>query len=249
MSKISACIITFNEEQAIEDCLKSVNWCDEIIVVDSGSTDQTVEICKSMCCKVIYNKFVCFSSQRQFASNQASNDWILFIDADERITPSLIDEFKSITEEKIDEFIAFNIRFQTYVYGRLMRSCGLKNEKHVRLYNRKHVSFSDHSVHESLTINGPVGLFRGYIVHLTYSDLQEHLEKLNRYTEIWSSEKVAKGKTTTIFKVVIQFPFKFLQFYIFKGGIIDGFTGFVYSFFHGVYGTMKYAKLYQKQNR
>lgn len=249
MIKISACIITFNEEQAIEDCLKSVGWCEEIIVVDSGSTDQTVEICKSMGCKVIYNKFVCFSSQRQFASSQASNDWILFIDADERLTPSLVNEFRNITEDKIDDFVAYNIRFQTYIYGKLMRSCGLKNEKHVRFYNRKYVAFSDRVVHESLIINGPVGKFDGHIVHLTYADLHDHLEKLNRYTEMWSNEKIAKGKTTTIFNVFIQFPVKFFQFYILRGGVIDGFAGFVYSFFYGVYGTMKYAKLYQKQNR
>jgi len=243
MVKISVCIITLNEEHTIEDCLKSVSWCDEIVLVDSGSTDQTVAICQSMGCRVIYNKFTSFSSQRQLAASLAANDWILFVDADERLSPKLIDELRSLEPK----YVAYNINFRTYLYGRLMRSCGLRNEKHIRLYNRKYAKFSDNSVHEQLVVEGLVGSLQNHINHFTHPDLHESLEKINRYTELWSNEKIAGGKKTSVIKVVIQFPFKFIQYYIVRGGIVDGFPGFIYSFSTGVYGTMKYAKLYLKQ--
>ena len=248
MIKITACIITLNEELSIRDCLKSISWCDEIIVIDSGSTDQTVSICEAEGCKVIYNKFDSFSSQRQFASDNASHDWILSIDADERLCDSLINEIKSAAKNGINEHAAYNIKFRTYVHGKLMNSCGMRKEKHIRLYNRKKARFANSSVHEYLQIDGSVGLLKHHIVHFTYSNLYEHLEKLNRYTELWSCDRISTGKRTTIFKVAIQFPVKFIQFFIIKLGFIDGYYGFVFSFLHGVYGTMKYAKLLQKQN-
>ncbi len=247
MIKVSACIITFNEEQTIRECLDTVRWCDEIIVVDSGSTDQTVSICESAGCKVMYHKFFSFSLQRQFASEQASNDWILFIDADERLSPGLIEEFKNLTPETVKRHVAYDLRFKTHIYGKLMRSCGLKYEKHVRFYDRRHVRFDDRIVHECLQINGSVGIFENHVLHYTYPTISSHLVKLNRYTEMWSTESFKKGKRTSLFRVVVQFPIKFFQTFILRGGFKDGFHGFLFSFMHGVSGTMKYAKLYQKQ--
>jgi hypothetical protein len=130
-----------------------------------------------------------------------------------------------------------------------MRSCGLKNEKHIRFYNRQKVAFDDKIVHESLHICGSVGILNGYVHHYTYPDLFEHIVKMNKYTEMWSEESAQRGTRTNLVKILIQMPIKFFQFYILKVGFIDGFHGFAFSFMHGVNGTLKYTKLYQKQQR
>jgi glycosyltransferase involved in cell wall biosynthesis len=249
MLKISAFIITLNEENTIRECVKSVSWCDEILVIDSGSTDRTASICESEGCKVIYNKFKSFSSQRQFASDQAANDWVLYLDADERLTPELIEELQGLNDKNINDFEAYRIKFKTYIYGHLMHSCGLSKEKHIRLYNRKKVHFPNMLVHENLKPTGPVGMMANCIIHHTYADLFDHFEKINRYTELWSTDRFSKGEKTTIFKIIVQIPIKFLHYYIFRGGFRDGFAGFIFSYLYGVYSIMKYAKLYQKQKK
>lgn len=245
--KITACIITLNEEHSIKSCLERLKWCDEIIVVDSGSTDKTVDICEAEGCNVLLRRFDSYPKQRQFAADMAENDWILSIDADEHLSDLLIEEMKSLQQAGQLPEEAYQIKFTTFFFGKPLNSCGMDRESHVRLYNRKAVRYADSPVHEHLNIKGKLGTLQHPILHYTYASLQEHLHKLNHYTEIWSEDKAKRGKRTSIIKVLIQFPFKFFTCYILKYGFINGYRGFLFSFMHAVYGTMKYAKLYQKQ--
>ncbi|MCX6278220.1 MAG: glycosyltransferase family 2 protein [Bacteroidetes bacterium] len=251
MVNLSVAIIVRNEEKNILRCLRSVKpVADEIVVVDSMSTDQTADICRSFGCRVFQRKFDGYGTQKQFAVNQATNDWILSLDADEVISEELINELKSIfpsptyqlTNLPAYQLSAYRIPFSLHFMGRIMKHSGVGNEFHIRLFDRRKGGFTNAPVHEGIEVAGNIGKLKGRIIHYSYRDISRHLEKINIYTSQAAAGYMSKGKSFSRLWVALKFPFSFFSFYLVKGGFLDGYPGFMWSFMAAVYATLKVAK-------
>jgi glycosyltransferase involved in cell wall biosynthesis len=242
MIKLSAVIITKNEERNIPGCLEALKEvADEIVVIDSGSADRTRELGEAAGCRVIPHDFEGYGQQKQFGVDSASHDWILSIDADERLTPGLIAEIRSLKEAGFTK-AAYNLPFRLVYLGRIMKHSGTGNEKHIRLFDRRQGRFTQVSVHEGIEVIGSIGELKGTVLHYSYRDLFHHLEKINTYTSQAAEGYAAKGKRFPKCWPALKFPVSFFTFYILKGGILDGYPGFMWSFLAAFYGSLKIAK-------
>jgi glycosyltransferase involved in cell wall biosynthesis len=247
MAELSVVIIVRNEERNILRCLASVkSVAAEIVVVDSGSTDHTVSLCREAGCRVFTREFDGYGRQKQFATDQAVNDWILSLDADEVLTPELQDEIGALMlsgpEQGQQQMAGYEIPFRLVFMGHKMMFSGVGKEVHLRLFNRKRGAFTTVDVHEGVHAEGPVGMLKGRILHYSYRDIAHHIEKINIYTSQAACGNLKKGKNFSRRWAVFKFPGSFFLFYIYKGGILDGYAGFMWSFLGSVYATMKVAK-------
>lgn len=242
---ISATIITYNEEDNIENCLLSIENCvDEIIVVDSYSTDRTKEICQQhKNVRFLEHTFLNYSEQKQFATDQASNEWILSIDADERLTPSLEDEIKSL-ELNDGNISAYYINRKTAYLGKVLKHGGIATEKILRLFNKKRGHFADVKVHEYVETNGKSENLKGYIVHDPYKNLSHHLGKIDKYTTLWAADRYERGEHCSGLKVLSKGACR-LGIMMIKMAFLDGYPGMVWSLMSAYYAFLKYAKLHE----
>jgi len=248
MQQLSVIIITHNEEENILRCILSVkDLADEILVVDSFSSDRTVEICNASGCKVISHEFEGYGQQKQFGVEQAGNDWILSLDADEVVTDELKQEIRTLMQKEPIPHEGYQIPFSLFYMGRILRYSGTGNEFHLRLFDRTKGRFTVVKVHEGVEVNGPVGTLKGKIIHYSYRDLVHHLQKINTYTTQAAEGYTARGRTFSKAWVAFKFPVSFFVFYIIKLGILDGYPGFLWSFFAAFYGSMKVAKTIEMQ--
>jgi glycosyltransferase involved in cell wall biosynthesis len=255
MPKLSVVIIARNEEHNILRCLESVKpIADEIVVVDSISTDRTAGFCREFGCRVYLREFDGYGTQKQFAVDQASNDWILSVDADEVVSDELqheINQLFHITPDPISDIPhpasdiphpAFRIPFSLHFMGRLLRYSGVGNEFHLRLFDRTKGGFTRVPVHEGIEVNGSVGILQGRIIHYSYRDISHHLEKINTYTSQAAEGYQKRGQSFSKTWVLLKFPTSFISFYFIKRGFLDGYPGFMWSFLAAVYATLKVAK-------
>lgn len=243
MADISVIIIAFNEEQNIRRCIESVSGlASEIVVVDSMSTDQTAEICRAIGCRVIQREFDGYGTQKQFAADQASNDWVLSIDADEVVTPGLREEIRAIFSRPAIGEAGFEFCFSLVYLGRKLKHGGAGSDYHLRLFNRNAGGFTRVKVHEGVEINGKIRRLRGEVLHYSYRNLTHHLEKINFYTSRAAEGYLQKGKRFPKIWVCFKFPISFLQFYFFKAGFLDGYPGFMWSLLGALYASLKIAK-------
>lgn len=241
---VSVVIITLNAERLLEKVLSAVKWADEIVLVDSGSEDNTLKIAKAHGAKIFYQPFDGFGKQKQTGVNAAKWDWILSIDADEIPDQVLQKSICSVVNEK-PTFNAFKINRTLVFMGRKLRFSGENQKPILRLFNRNFASFSQERVHERIITKGPTGVVKGELLHYSYFSLEEMLDKSNRYTSISIPEIRNKWKKSYLFKIFISFPLKFFGIYIFKLGILDGVPGFLWAFYSGVASVTKYAKPYE----
>jgi glycosyltransferase involved in cell wall biosynthesis len=253
MLKLSVVIITLNEEANILRTLESAKpVADEIVVVDSMSVDGTVQICRDFGCRVFQRNFDGYGTQKQFAVDQASNDWILSLDADEVITPELQKELTGLFAGSPGPGLirmqhpGYLVPRSLYFMGRVLKHGGAGGELLLRLFDRTHGRFTTVAVHEEVQIDGNAGTLHGSLIHYSYRDISHHIEKLNTYTSLAAADYVKKGKRFSTYWACLKFPVSFFTFYILKGGILDGYPGFMWSFLAGVYGTLKVAKTIEK---
>lgn len=244
MEKISVVIITKNEEKNIEACLKSVNWVDEIVIVDSGSTDKTLEIADRYNCKIIETPWLGFAKTKQLAVDSAKNNWVLSMDADEVLSSKLQDFLKEL---KLNEHIfGYLIRRSTYYLGHKIKYSGWQGDYPLRLFDRNRGAFNDKDVHESVKVNGPVELIQHEILHYSFPDLETHLSKMSLYAELSANMMHKKGKRSSLPSAVIHCVAKFISMYIINMGILDGRYGFLLAA-NSAYGVfLKYVKLWQR---
>lgn len=238
-TKLSICIITYNEAHIIEKCLKQLTWADEIIVVDSGSTDNTVEICKKYTAKVIYHPFENFGLQKQFALNQCTNDWVLSLDADEILTPNLIQEIN-----QLDFDCAGYLVPRTHVFLNKIFKYGAETKRpYLRLFNKKLGGFTPNKVHETIEVNGEIKKLKNDMLHYTVFDLKTAINKQIKYALLSGEFMHEKQKKTSLLKIVFKFPFDFIRYYFLQRNFLNGYHGFTWSIFSAFCSYLKYAYL------
>jgi len=245
MISISVVIITFNEERNLARCLDSVKTiADEIIIVDSFSTDSTKIIAKGYNAKVIEQAFLGYGEQKNFATAQASNNWILSLDADEALTPELQ---KSILEiKKSPAYDVFQMPRLTNYCGKWIKHCGWYPDRQTRLYDRTKGRWEEKRVHEYWRLddaNGKKGLLRGDLLHYSFATITEHLKKIEKYTELAAVAAVENGKRSSLLKIWLSPKWHFFTEYIIKLGFLDGFNGFVICRLSAYAAFVKYAKI------
>ena len=247
MEKLSATIITLNEEKNIERCLRSLKWVDEIVVIDSGSTDRTVEICQLFGARVIQTEWLGFGRTKHFAVEQATNDWIFSIDADEQVTSVLRKKIQSVLQ-KSDPHIAYRIKRQPYYLGKPVKYCGWQKDYPLRLFNRRFGNFNQKAVHESVQFQGKVRYIQETLNHFTYPTISSHIQKLDRYTTL-SLDEMKRTKRITILGAVGRAIFRFIKMYFLKLGILDGGIGFVLCANSAIGIFFKYIKQWERNRR
>ena len=239
--KVSAVIITCNEAHNLRKTLNQLYWCDEIVVVDSFSTDETVEICSQFGCKVFQRVFDGYGTQKRFAIEQASHDWILSLDADEYLTWDLAQEIQHelcANPEIVGYELPMNLVFRNYEFRHGKES----NRFFLRLFNRNFGGMSADKVHEGIHVNGPVKKLKNIILHYSYRDTHHYFSKMNRYTAYGAEMAHAKGKKKSMFFIAISVPFYFFKYYILERNILNGENGFYWAAFNSYYHFVKYIK-------
>ena len=241
--KITASIIAMNEEDQIADCIRSVAWCDEVLVVDSHSTDRTREIAAELGARVIERDWPGNCAQKQFATDEASHDWILNIDADERVTDELRDSILERFAQGEPQEAGFEVARLSSWLGRWIRH-GWYPEWILRVFDRRRGRWEGLDPHGHIELQGSTGRLVGDLLHYPYDDVDEHLDTINRYTTTMAEGLHARGRSVGLLDLILRPPFRFLRFYVLKSGWKEGWRGFLLACFAAWYGFLKYAKVY-----
>lgn len=242
MASLSVTIITRNEAAHIEACLASVDWADERLVVDCGSTDDTVALARRAGARVVAHDWPGYAAQKNFAASQATHDWILSVDADERVTPELAREIRATLEAPASA--GYRIPRITWHLGRWFRSTDWYPDLQLRLYDRRHGTWQVRRVHESVTLDGQPGHLTHHLQHYAYRDIAHHMETMNRYTTLAAQDMFESGRRADVLDVVVHPLAAFLRNYVLKGGVADGLPGFIVSSMNAYYVLLKFAKLW-----
>jgi len=245
--KITATVITFNEEDNIAAALESLRWADEIIVVDSESTDHTVEIARRFTNRVFIRPWPGYSAQKNFAAEQASNDWIFSLDADERVSEELKREIEHIKQGAEPTAAAFEMPRSTFYLGRWIKHSGWWPDYKCRLYRRDRARWRGDYVHETLDADGEVQKLNGNILHYTVRDASEHHLRMDRYTTLAAEEAHSRGKSASLFQLLLSPALVFVRSYVFKLGFLDGAPGLAIARFAAHYDFLKKLKLWDKR--
>ena len=248
--KVSGLIITYNEEKNIKEVLQCFDFCDEIIVVDSFSTDRTVAIAESFPkVKVIQNKFEDFAQQRNLALENASNDWVLFLDGDERITPELKEEI-ILTLNNPEKKEAYYFYRLFFFAGKPVHFSGTQGDRNFRLFRKSKCHYvPERKVHETLTVEGTIGTLKHKLLHYSVSDYKSYREKAVLYGKLRAEERFLKGKRYNPLKMYVKMAFHFFKTYILKLGILDGKEGFLLSKVSAISVYENFKSLKQQQNK
>ena len=251
--KISATIITLNEEENIRDALASVAWADEVIVVDSGSTDKTCEIAEAAGARVIRNDWPGFARQKQFAALQAQHEWIFSLDADERVSPELNNSIAALRELR-DEQLAdgYRIARRSFYLGRWIKGGGWYPDRQLRLYKKTRGRWADRHIHESVRMDqdARVENLAGDILHYSMRDSAQHHRMIGeRYAPLGALQMFEEGRRTSRLRIATAAPIGFIRSFILKGGFRDGLAGLTIARFAGHHDFLKHLLLWEKQRQ
>lgn len=244
MEKISVTIITLNEEENIRRCLESVKWADEIVVVDSGSSDRTVEICREYDAKVIEREWPGHIQQKNFAIDSAANNWILSLDADEEISPQLLDSIKTCRSTGFDK-AGYRMPRRVYYLGRWVNHSGWYPDLKLRLFDRRLGRWGGVNPHDTVIIDGNCGLLSGDLYHYSYRDLAAHARQINSFTSIAAREMLQNGRRPSLANLLLNPAASFFKTYVAKRGFLDGRVGFIIAVMGYFYVFLKYAKFWE----
>jgi glycosyltransferase involved in cell wall biosynthesis len=239
--KISATIIACNEELRIARVIESLRCCDEIIVVDSGSVDRTMEIATQLGARVVESLWQGYARQKNLAAEMAAHDWILSLDADEALSEALEGEIWRLKKSG-PEFDAYTVPRMAQYLGRWILHSGWYPDRKVRLYDRRKARWVGEFVHESVKVDGRVGQLQSNLLHFTCDSLSEHLKSMDGYTTLAAQELVARQQKIGWRSLILEPPWTFLRTYVFQRGFQDGFEGLIIAYMAAWYTFLKYAK-------
>ena len=245
-SSISAVIITKNEEHNIRECLKSVDWVDQIVVVDAESHDRTQEIAKEFTGQLFVRPWPGFGAQKNFGIDQARSDWILILDADERVSSELQAEIQNLLHSwSVADPVAFEVPRRNIFYGKWVRWGGAYPDCQIRLFRKGKAKYNDVEVHENLLVSGEVGVLKGYFDHYTERQIVDHFRKFNLYTTLAARQKRKSTDQVHWHHLLFNPLIVFLKTYLLRRGFRDGIRGFIFAVFASMYTFVKYAKLWE----
>ncbi len=247
MTLLSVIVITRNEERNIVACLESVKWADDIVLVDAESKDATLALARQFTQKIFVEPWKSFSEAKEFAVSKSRHDWVLWLDADERVTPELAAEIQSLLESLPTQG-AYSVARRAYFLGRWIKHSGWYPGKVARLFRKDCASFSPAAVHEGLNVQGAVGELRHDLLHFTDPNLYHYLAKFNRYTTLASKESFDARKRFRRIDLFVRPPWLFVKMYILRLGFLDGVPGLLLALLSSAYVFTKYAKLWEAWN-
>jgi len=246
---VSAIVVCFNEEDRLEDCLKSVFWCDEIVVVDSFSTDGTPEIARRYATRFEQREWAGYRDQKAYAHSLATQKWVLLIDSDERVTENLHKEMLQAMAADQGEFAAYAIPRLVYYLGRWWRRGGWYPDYDVRLFRRDRATWGGVDPHEKIIVDGKVRRLQHPLHHYSYRSIDDHINRINRFTTISSAELSKAGGRWRLSDALLRPAVRFFRSYILKRGFMEGFAGFYVALTAAVYVFLKYAKLWELESK
>jgi len=246
MNKISVIIITKNEEKNIKACLESISWADEITIVDAESEDRTVELTKQFNGRVFIKKWEGFVLQKRFALNQANNEWVLSLDADERISAELKNE---ILKKDPGEFNGFLIRRKNFLFGKEITTCGWDKDYQLRLFRKSKANLNEKLVHEGFVVDGKTNSLENVIIHNTFSSLDNYMKKVNEYTTLSAEETYQTKSKVTALTILTHTFSAFFRYFISLKGFKDGMHGLIISFINSLSTMLTYTKIWELQRK
>lgn len=245
LQPLSAVLITGNAEAVLPACLESLAFADEIVIVDAGSTDATLDIARRANARIVSQKWLGYGEQKQFAVAQASHDWVLCMDADERVSDALREAIQR--ELQAPRFHAYEMPRRNRFLGRWLRHGEGYPDLSLRLFDRRHANWSSDPIHEKVVANGPVGRLDGDLLHESEQGLADYLAKQDRYTTLQAEALHARGARAGVARMLLSPPLRFIKFYFFRLGFLDGMPGLVHILIGCFNSFMKYAKLRELQ--
>lgn len=242
---VSAIVVCFNEERNIGACLDSLRWCDEIVVVDSFSTDRTVEICRQYTERVVQRQWAGYRDQKAFAHSLATKDWVFLVDSDERVSPELRDEIKESLLAYDGAYAGFSVPRLVFYLGRWWWRGGWYPDYDIRLFRRDRATWGGADPHEKILVDGNVRRLRNPLYHFSYRDMADHVQRINQFTTISAQELLKDRRRWRLSDALFRPAFRFFRSYIWKRGFLEGFAGFHIALMASVYVFLKYAKLWE----
>ncbi|MBN1594115.1 MAG: glycosyltransferase family 2 protein [Candidatus Coatesbacteria bacterium] len=242
-ARLTAIIPTFNEEANIRDCLEQLRFADEILVVDSFSTDSTLDIAKEFNARIIQREYNCSASQKNWAIPQAKHEWILLCDSDERVTAELRREIEEVLAGE-QQHVGYSIPRANYFLGKRIRHCGWSPERdrNIRLFMRDKSRYEDKEVHADIICDGSVGKLHSPLMHHSFRTFEQYIAKMNRYTTWGAKDLINAGRKIGTFDLTFRPPMTFLKMYILQAGFLDGMRGFILCLASSFYTLSKYTK-------
>jgi glycosyltransferase involved in cell wall biosynthesis len=246
MEKISVYVLTFNSERTIERCLHSLQWVDELVIVDSYSTDGTLNICRRFTDRVYQRKWTNHQDQYQYAADLTTNRWVMFVDADEEIPPQLAREIEEELKANAGQWDGYIVHRRTYYLGRWIKYGGWYPDYEIRLYDRNKGRWEG-GLHAKIKVKGRVKTLQNRYYHYTYRDISDQILTIDRYSQIAAGDMFREGKRSSLVHMVMNPLFRFLKEYILKRGFLDGIPGLVIIVSTMFYVFIKHAKLWERQ--
>ena len=244
-NKISACVTAFNEEDKIGRCLKSLTWCDEIIVVDSFSTDRTVEICREFTDRVYQHEWLGYIGQKNLIRGMAAHPWILFLDADEEVSPALRATIEQMFEDNPRAYNGYEFPRMVNYLGRWIRYGEWYPDTKLRLFLKDYGKSAGREPHDHVLVEGPVKFISDPIFHYTYDDISDHISTMNRFSSITAAEKYREGIRFHWVDILVRPYWRFFKAYILKRGFLCGRHGLLIALVSTFAVTVKYYKLWE----
>lgn len=249
MSKISAYVLAYNDEPNIRACLETVTWADELIVVDSYSTDATEKISREFTDKVYQHRFQGFGRLRNEAVAHATHDWVFSLDTDERATPELREEIRELVNRG-PETDAYFVPRKNVFLGRWIRHCGwYPDYRQPQLFRKGKMRYRNQIVHEGFEVDGPVGYLRSHVLQYPFRDLDHYLAKMDRYSDLMAQRMVQEGRRFRAHQLLTHPAATGLKMYVARAGFLDGMPGLILSGLYVYYTFVKYAKFWELSRR